>query len=244
MRGCVHMALPVLDGWREIDTLSVLFWIGRSVGRSAGRSIRLYLLLPPPTRSPQTHHPKNPTNRGEDRRQAPRGAAGGGRHDRPGGSHGHGALQRRDRADWCVGGDLCLCVRGETPSKGKNVPAGGYLLEPNRKPQPHTHRRDPHEARRRHPRWRGALRAGRVGEAHQGPLSVYDCACLYSARWFSNGLAVIYQIQTTNSPTNQSHTKQFIGVGETLEKLEPFYPDRMASRILGMVRACVKERGP
>lgn len=27
---------------------------------------------------------------------------------------------------------------------------------------------------------------------------------------------------------------QFIGVGETLEKLEPFYPDRMASRILGM----------
>ena len=30
---------------------------------------------------------------------------------------------------------------------------------------------------------------------------------------------------------------QFIGVGETLEKLEPFYPDRMASRILGMVRA-------
>lgn len=27
---------------------------------------------------------------------------------------------------------------------------------------------------------------------------------------------------------------QFVGVGETLEKLEPFYPDRMASRILGM----------
>lgn len=27
---------------------------------------------------------------------------------------------------------------------------------------------------------------------------------------------------------------KFIGVGETLEKLEPFYPDRMASRILGM----------
>lgn len=27
---------------------------------------------------------------------------------------------------------------------------------------------------------------------------------------------------------------KFIGVGETIEKLEPFYPDRMASRILGM----------
>jgi hypothetical protein len=25
-----------------------------------------------------------------------------------------------------------------------------------------------------------------------------------------------------------------VGVGETLDKLEPFYPDRMASRILGM----------
>jgi signal recognition particle subunit SRP54 len=27
---------------------------------------------------------------------------------------------------------------------------------------------------------------------------------------------------------------KFIGVGETLDDLEPFYPDRMASRILGL----------
>lgn len=56
MRVCVHTALPVLGGWREIDTLSALFWIGRSVGRLVSSSFH------PPTRSPQTHPPPQNSN--------------------------------------------------------------------------------------------------------------------------------------------------------------------------------------
>jgi signal recognition particle GTPase len=39
---------------------------------------------------------------------------------------------------------------------------------------------------------------------------------------------VITALQVSGKPI------KFVGVGEKLEALEPFYPERMASRILGM----------
>lgn len=41
-------------------------------------------------------------------------------------------------------------------------------------------------------------------------------------------LLVPFLLQVSGKPI------KFVGVGEKLESLEPFYPERMASRILGM----------
>ena len=66
-----------------------------------------------------------------------------------------------------------------------------------------------------------------VAESFDGQLGV-DGIILTKLDGDARGGAALSVRSVTNKPIN------YIGMGEKLEDLEPFYPDRMASRILGM----------
>ena len=66
-----------------------------------------------------------------------------------------------------------------------------------------------------------------VAESFDGQLGV-DGIILTKLDGDARGGAALYVRSVTNKPI------KYIGMGEKMEDLEPFYPDRMASRILGM----------